>query len=67
MKLYGSWTFGGDFVLTDPDEDAPMVRVEFMNGLRDRMLDKEDRVALFEFMLAEVRVTPHAISVTGDE
>lgn len=53
MKFSWGWTMGGDIVLTDEQEDAPLATVRFSNDARQ--LDRHQKIRVLEVLLDEVR------------
>lgn len=45
MKLEASWTFGGDFIIMDTEEDAPVAELKLHEPLKSLAIDKPNQVA----------------------
>jgi hypothetical protein len=57
MNIQAHWTIGGDFIISDADEDAPLVEVKLHEPMRSQAIDDVDSIA--KAIAAAMIQTPH--------
>ena len=66
MNIQAHWTIGGDFIITDADdEDAPLVEVKLHEPMRSQAIDDVDSIA--KAIAAAMIQTPHPYANTEKE
>lgn len=64
MKLSASWTIGGDFIVSDEDEDAPVATLTLYEPFKSLAIDDAQGIA--EAILEAVKQTPHPYAGEND-
>ena len=58
MNIQAHWTIGGDFIITDADdEDAPLVEVKLHEPMRSQAIDDAETIG--KMILAWMLRLPH--------